>query len=60
MDWLIGNNVIIEFFGIEKDKKYIEKKENKIKICKENNIVMIELYFKDLKFLDKIFENYIQ
>lgn len=56
-DWLLDNNVIVEYFGMPSKPYYKIKMDNKIKICKENNIKLIELYRSDLNKLDSIFKN---
>ena len=58
-DWVIGDNVFVEFFGLMNKDYYRKKTENKILICQENNIVLIEVYEKDLKNLKEVFKNFI-
>lgn len=50
-DWKVGD-YFIEYFGMPEKSYYKERMENKIQICKDNNIKLIELYRKDLKNLD--------
>ena len=40
--------VFVEIFGITGNKKYNEKIDEKIKLCKENNLKLIELYPNDI------------
>ena len=40
--------VFVEIFGITGNKKYNEKIDEKIKLCKENNLKLIELYSNDI------------
>lgn len=50
----IWKKVYIEYWWLEEDKKYIERKELKIKFYKENNKNLIELSDKDIENLDDI------
>jgi len=59
-DWVIGNNVIVEFFGMPEKEQYKIKMNEKIKICEDNNVKLISLYKKDLVRLDSIFPEYIK
>lgn len=55
-DWLLKNGVVIEFFGMERNKRYKEKIIKKIDLCNKNGIILIEIYEKDLnKLNEKIF-----
>lgn len=56
-DWLISDNIIVEFFGMPRKKFYEIRMNEKRVICKDNNIRLIELFEKDLRKLDKIFNN---
>lgn len=56
-DWLLNGNVVVEFFGMSRHKKYKTRMENKINLCSENNIKLIELYEQDLlneKYKEKL------
>jgi len=55
MDWLINENIVVEYFGMINDKEYNKKTKEKIKICKNNNIKIISIFPKDLKILSKKF-----
>lgn len=48
-DWLI-NDIIVEYFGMPEKEYYRERMNEKIKICKENNIKLIQLFKKDLSY----------
>lgn len=48
-DWLVEDNVIVEYFGMMDKDYYKERTEYKINLCKELNIPMVELYPEDLK-----------
>lgn len=58
-DWVINDNVVVEFFGMMDKDFYNSKAQNKIMLCKENNINLIYLTEKDLINLYKIFEDFI-
>lgn len=47
-------NVYIEFWGLNDDQKYLERKEKKIKLYKENNINLISLEENDIKRLSDV------
>lgn len=43
-----SKNYYIELFGIEGNELYEKRKQDKIRICKENNIPLIQLYQSDI------------
>jgi hypothetical protein len=47
-DWKVGNNVVIEYFGMTGDSDYDEKSEEKILLSEECGLQLIALYPKDL------------
>lgn len=47
-------DLYIEFWGIEDDERYEKRKETKIKLYNENNILLENLYEKDIKRLNDI------
>jgi len=47
MDWLVNDNIIVEFFGMPNKDFYRVKMEEKIKICNDNENVLIDLYPND-------------
>ena len=51
-DWKV-KDYFIEYFGMMNREDYRMSAEDKIKICQENNIKLIELYPKDLPHLDR-------
>jgi len=55
MDWLVNENIVVEYFGMINDEKYNKKTKEKIKICKNDNVEMISIFPKDLKILSKKF-----
>ena len=57
-DWVLDNNVIVEFFGMPNKEFYKIKILNKISICKDNNVKLIEIYPNDIIRLDEIFQDY--
>ncbi len=50
--YLPAGKVYIEFWGMEGDSKYMEKKRKKIEFYKKNNIPLIELTDNDILSLD--------
>ena len=56
-DWIIYDNVFVEYFGLMAKEFYRVKAEEKMDICKNNNIKLIDLYEKDLNKLNNIFNN---
>jgi len=58
-DWILKDNIIVEFFGMPNKDYYRVKMEEKISICKDNNIKLIEIYPNDINKLDEIFKDYI-
>jgi len=56
MDWLINNNIIVEYFGLAEKHYYKVKMEEKINICSDNNIPMISIYKNNILKLDNIFK----
>jgi hypothetical protein len=59
VDWIIFGKYFVEFFGLPKLSLYYQKMEIKRELCRKNNIVLIELFEKDLKNLHSIFESFI-
>jgi hypothetical protein len=59
VDWIIGNNIFVEFFGLPEKEYYFERMQEKRSICRDCNIVLLELYKKDLNKLNIKFKNYI-
>jgi len=59
-DWIINDNIPVEYFGLAGKKDYDLLSSEKILICKDNNINLIPIYHKDLNNLDFIFNNYFQ
>lgn len=50
-DWKVGD-YFIEYFGMPEKSYYQERMQNKIQICEDNNIKLIQLFRKDLNKLD--------
>jgi len=55
-DWVIYDNIFVEFFGLETKEYYLRKMEEKRKILEEYGIVLVELFRKDLSKLHKKFD----
>ena len=60
MDWLLENNIVVEFFGIMNKESYRNKTTKKINLCNNNSIKLIEIYYSDLNKLEELFKDYIQ
>lgn len=61
-DWYFPNeSILVEYFGLPEKESYNRSMQEKINLCKNANMVLIELYRKDLKEerLKTIFKNYI-
>lgn len=54
-DWIINDNIFIEYFGLPEKSYYYEKMKVKRDICSDNNIKLIELFAKNLSSLNTIF-----
>ena len=54
-DWVINENIFVEYFGMPEKVSYKKRIDEKISICNDNNIDLICIYEKDLKNLHKIF-----
>lgn len=59
VDWILANDIFVEYFGMPEKPLYKEKMNEKINICKENDIVLIEVYRKDLNKLHKVFVQFL-
>lgn len=47
-DWFLNSKIVVEYFGMERHKKYKEKMNRKIKLCQDNNIILIPIYDRDI------------
>lgn len=47
-----GKNIYIEFWGLEDQPKYLERKKKKIQIYKDNGLKLVELNEDDIKNID--------
>ncbi|MDD4804541.1 MAG: hypothetical protein PHN69_05135 [Candidatus Pacebacteria bacterium] len=56
-DWVIYNNIFVEYFGLPDKPYYYKKMEVKKSICKDNGIILIGLQQKDLQTLNAIFNS---
>jgi hypothetical protein len=59
VDWVIGENIFVEYFGLPEKPNYYKRMEQKRKFCRDYGIILIELYRNDLKKLHSIFKEYI-
>jgi hypothetical protein len=59
MDWFILNEFVVEYWGYPKVESYRIGKDVKIRICKDNNIKLIEICRKDLSRLHTIFGQFL-
>ena len=57
-DWLINENVFVEFFGLSGDMDYDKKTSDKVNLCKELNLTLISIFPYDLNNLEDIFRSY--
>jgi predicted hydrocarbon binding protein len=58
-DWLLNNNILVEFWGFPNDKNYYNRMEQKRLICKDNNIRLIEIYKENINDLNRMFSEFI-
>jgi len=59
-DWVLCDNTIVEYFGLENKVGYDKKTMDKISICNKNSVNIISIYKKDLNNLEEIFRNYLK
>ncbi len=59
-DWVLFDNTVVEYFGLENSMGYNEKTKYKISLCKKNSIDIIPIYKKDLFRLNEIFTKYLK
>lgn len=59
-DWFINNKIVLEYFGMPEKSFYLNKMNEKINICNDNNITLIQLFRKDLRKINKIIKNLSQ
>lgn len=58
-DWLLGENIIVEYFGMHTKDFYKVKMDVKFQLCTDNNIRLIPIYVYDLGKLKDIFKEFI-
>jgi hypothetical protein len=58
-DWLFDKNIVVEYFGLNRHKKYQEKMRQKIELCRINNFRLIQVFDKDILKLEKVFEEFL-
>jgi len=59
MDWFLGGEYVVEYWGYPDVKDYISGIEIKQQICLDNNLKMIEVVRKDIRKLPDVFEYFI-
>jgi hypothetical protein len=59
VDWIMSDNIFVEYFGLSDKDYYYQRMEEKRMICRDCNIILMELYRKDLKNLHNIFKEFI-
>jgi hypothetical protein len=59
-DWLLKDNIVVEYFGLNRNKKYQEKMKFKIELCLLNNIELIQIFDKDILKLENVFKKFIK
>lgn len=59
-DWVLFDNTVVEYFGLENKINYNEKTKYKMTLCKENSINIIAIYKKDLCNLKEVFSKYLK
>jgi len=47
-DWFLANDIIVEYFGMERREFYKKRMQEKQIICSDNNLILLELYPKDM------------
>jgi len=58
-DWLI-DGVIVEYFGLSRNKKYQRRMQEKINLCNLNNINLLQIFDKDILRLNFVFQIFIK
>lgn len=58
-DFILHDGTVVEYFGLKGQPLYDKKIRKKVNALEKNNIRYIDLYPKDLKRLDTIFQDYI-
>lgn len=48
-DWFLVDGIIVEYFGMERRESYQKRMLEKQAICSDNNLILIELYPKDMR-----------
>lgn len=59
-DWILQNNIVVEYFGFWENLKYQKGAQKKIELCEKYNISLIALYEQDLDKLKEIFNSLIK
>jgi hypothetical protein len=59
-DFMLFDDTVVEYFGMDRQKSYDDRRKSKLKILLDNNIKCIEIYPKDINKLEEIFKEYIK
>lgn len=57
-DWLLEDNIVVEYFGFVGNKSYDQGLKKKLELCEKYNISLISLYEEDLINLERIFKKF--
>ena len=59
VDWILSENIFVEYFGLPEKENYKKRMNEKISMCEKNDIVLIEVYRKDLTKLHEVFSQFL-
>lgn len=59
-DWLISDNIFVEFFGLSKKENYFKKMEIKLNLAQKHDLNLIALYPKDELRLKSLFKKEVK
>lgn len=57
-DWLI-DNIVVEYFGLNRKKDYQKRMKDKIELCAINNLELIQVFDKDILKLETVFARFL-
>lgn len=55
VDWIIFENIFVEYFGMPEKESYFERMKEKRILCREHGFILVELFRRDLNKLEKVF-----
>lgn len=58
-DWLLDDKSIVEYFGMIRHEKYLDKVKRKKSLCVRHNVKLISITDKDINNLKEIFSSYL-